>query len=1005
MNLHTSALATTYIGRERELALLGTLLDAVVEGGSVALVYGEAGIGKTRTAEELARAAAARGLRVLWGRCHESEGAPPFWPWVQVIRGCLREAEPERLRAELGTAAPIVAQLVPELHDLIGAQPEPPPIAPDQAQFQMFDGLARFLFAAARRQPLLIVLDDLHWADSASLLQLQFMVRELRDAPLVILATYRDDEATRGRPLARALADLARSPILLRLPLAGLTKPDIARLVATVTGKQPPEPLVDLVTRETEGNPFFASEILRLLSADGRLDAWGGTPTGAIRWTIPHTVRDAIGRRLELLSDACIATLATASVLGQEFQLRPLQAVVAVLPDARLSAEDVLDALEEAETRGIIEAVPASAGWYRFAHALIRNILYEDLPSTRRMRLHRLAGEALERLYGGGAGAQLAELASHFVRAAPARDAGKAARYERWAGDHALTIYAYEEAAEHFASALHVLDLAGNDVEELAEESTPSARCDLLLSLGNARRMAGDVAIARETFLRAAALAQRDKARFVRAVQGIAADIPQRHSGDPELARLLGEALAMLEQGDSRERAMLLIRLAIELWHLPEVERSLELGTAGAAMARRLADAEATAYALRFEVLSGALDPERRLARSEELVQLARAEQNLALELSGHGWCAICLLELGDAAGAEAAIEAYAALAERLRQPVHLAQVAALRSTTACMSGRFSEAEAAAEAGFALAQRAGRADARTTHAGLLLILRILQGRLEGLQEVLQGFAAEYPSMAVWRCGLAYLYAELELEAEARVTLEAVAADGFETIPQDNLWLTSLTSLAECCAFLADAERAIQLYDLLLPYARCNVVISGGAGCTGSVARCLGLLATTLQRWEDAERHFEAALAMNARLGALPWLAVAQCNYAAMLLARGAPGDRERAAALLAQAAATAVKLDMASLTRRCEALSAVLQAAAPAAAAAGRGRAEYPDGLSEREAEVLKLLAAGLSNKEIADRLVLSPRTVETHIQRTYAKIGVRGRSEAVAYAIRHGLV
>lgn len=1006
-NPATQPQPSTFVGRDQERAALLARLDAIGSGGGVVLLLGEPGIGKTRTAEELGYRAVERGVRVLWGRCYEGEGAPPFWPWIQVVRGYLRDADPARLSAELGGAAPVVAQLVPDLHQLLGPQPPPPALDPEPARFQLLDGITRFLFAMARQQPALVVLDDLHWADSATLLQLQFMARELASVPLLVLGTYRDVEVVRGGPLARALADLARLPAVTRLPLGGLSAAELAALLAAATGRTPPATLVTELLRETEGNPFFACEIVRLLSADGQFDAWVNASSRAVRLAIPHTVRDAIGRRLDLLSNESVAILTIAAVLGREFQLRALEAVAvaAAPPDAPQDADAVLDALEEAEARAIVAATPANPGWYRFSHALIRDTLYEALPTTRRIRLHRLAGEALERLYGRVSGTQLAELASHFVRAAPARDAAKAVRYERWAGDHAATVYAYAEAAQHYASALHILDLAGEDSEEMRAEGSPLARCDLLLSLGNAQRMAGDAEAGRDSLLRAVALARQlnDSERLCRGVRGIAGDVPQRRAGDPLVAGLLDEALRRLGDEESHERAMLLIRLATELYYLPQLERSLELGAAAAALAQRLGDAEAYGYVLRFQALAGAIDPEERLARGRELVQLARAAQHQTLEMSGHGWVAIGLLEHGDAAGCDAALAEYASLVEQTHHPSHQVQVLMLRATRAAMAGRFAEAEALAGEGARLAARAGRGDAESAYTSQLFILRLLQGQLDGLKAPIDEFIAREPGVPAWRCGAASLYTELELREEARAIFESLAVPGFEALPRDGSWLPALAALAECCAFLDDGARAAQLYALLLPFERYTIVGSGGAGCIGSVARTLGRLAWTMRRRDDAERHFEAALAMNARVGAVPWLALTRYNYAAMLLARGRAGDRERAGALLAPALATAEELGMATLARRGAALAEQLRSAAAPQTAAPE-RPALPDGLSEREVQVLRLIAAGLSNREIADNLVLSVRTVETHLNRAYAKIGARGRGDAIAYVFRNGL-
>ena len=272
MNPRPVAPATPFVGREPELATLSERLAAASAGhGSMVVLAGEPGIGKTRLAEEVAAQARAHGARALWGRCWEGEGAPAFWPWVQVIRAYLRGHEPEALRAELGPGGADIATLVPELRALLPEAPAPPALDPAQARFRLFDSITAFLAQAATAQPLVLILDDLHWADIPSLLLLEFLARDVADAHVLVVGSYRDVEVARGHPLMRTLANLARSPHVARLTLAGLTAPEVARAIAEVSGTPPPERLVTALVGETEGNPLFVTEMVRLLEADGRL--------------------------------------------------------------------------------------------------------------------------------------------------------------------------------------------------------------------------------------------------------------------------------------------------------------------------------------------------------------------------------------------------------------------------------------------------------------------------------------------------------------------------------------------------------------------------------------------------------------------------------------------------------------------------------------------------------------------------------------------------------------
>ncbi len=247
-----------FVGRDAEVAKLRSGLDAALAGrGRILLLVGEPGIGKTRTSEELVTYARMRGAQVLWGRCYEGEGAPPYWPWVQVIRAYVHDCDPQTLASEMGPGAADIAAVVSEVRARLPGLAEPSRLEPDQARFRLFDGVASFLRSAARRQPLVLVLDDLHWADKASLLLLQFLARELGTDRLLLLGTYRDVELRRQHPLAEALAELARNPLCERILLRGLVRNDVARFIEATAGNVPADALVEAVFRETEGHPFF----------------------------------------------------------------------------------------------------------------------------------------------------------------------------------------------------------------------------------------------------------------------------------------------------------------------------------------------------------------------------------------------------------------------------------------------------------------------------------------------------------------------------------------------------------------------------------------------------------------------------------------------------------------------------------------------------------------------------------------------------------------------------
>src|SRR5215471_9550039 len=449
------------VGRDGELGeLLAGLDDAACGSGRLFLLAGDPGIGKSRLAYEAAARARDRGFKVAWGRCWEAGGAPVYWPWVQSLRACVRSLDGEELRSYLGTGAPFVAQIVAEVAESLPDVGPPPPMAAEGGRFRLFEAVARFLRNAADRQPLMLILDDLHAADAPSVLLLRFVARELGDARVLVLGAYRDIEVDRGHPLAAAVAELLREPAARHLRLPGLTEAGVARLIQETAGVRAGDSVVAAVHRYTEGNPLFVGEVVRLLAAEGRLDRIGD-PAG-LRLAIPEGIREVIGRRVARLPEECGRLLGLASVFGRDFSLNALEQL------SKFSAGELLDILDEGIATGLVAAVPGGPGRLRFTHALIRDTLYEGIPAGQRLRLHQRAGEALETLYAQDLGPHLAELAHHFFEAAAGGQAGKAVGYAERAGQRAMTLLAYEEAVRLFRMALAALGPGQSPEEDRA---------------------------------------------------------------------------------------------------------------------------------------------------------------------------------------------------------------------------------------------------------------------------------------------------------------------------------------------------------------------------------------------------------------------------------------------------------------------------------------------------------------------------------------------------------
>ena len=495
--------AGVHVGRETEIDELCTAVDLAVRGrGQLVLIAGEGGIGKTRLAEQVTTYAQLRGATVLWGRCYEGSGAPPYWPWAQVIRAYAADHDRDLLATVMGIGAADIAQVVSEVRERLPTLPEPPSLSAEQARFRMFDSVTRFLAGASAQEALVVVLDDLHHADGSSLLLLEFLAQQLGESRLLVVGTYRDTEVHAEHPLARTLGQLARGTPPLRIHLRGLTRPQVARCIHMTTGVEPSAELVELVSAKSEGNPLFVTEIVRLLSSSGRLETVGRDPAPL---AIPDEVRDLIARRLAQLSEECRAVLTVGAVLGREFHVNVIGEVLSSPVD------QLLDAIDEAVAGRII--TETSPGRYRFSHVLIADTLADDLPAGRRLQLHLRLARAGESVYAQHLGPYLHQLAHHYLEAAAVGGLEKGLHYAVAAAEQAEARLAHDEAVRLYRRAIDRADPAVVSCER---------RCELLLALGDATSHAGDSDEAHSVFDQAAVLARelRSAPMFARAALG-----------------------------------------------------------------------------------------------------------------------------------------------------------------------------------------------------------------------------------------------------------------------------------------------------------------------------------------------------------------------------------------------------------------------------------------------------------------------------------------------------
>jgi tetratricopeptide (TPR) repeat protein len=791
---------------------------------------------------------------------------------------------------------------------------------PDIARFQLFDSVTALVKHAAQLQPLMVVLDDLQVADTASLLLLQFVAGVVGDERILLVATYRDTDPALRDPLAETVADLMRSRAVSRVSLRGIAEADAPRFIEAATGVEPPAALAQAVHHETEGNPLFLMEVSRVLLDEGKLGADAGE---AARVPVPRSVRDVIERRVRPFSDESLHVLRLASVLGREFGIDALAALTA-LPESA-----VLELLQRPMEEQILVELPDNRTRMRFGHVIIRECLYEGIPRAQRREFHRKALATLETSYGGHSQPHLSELAHHAYEGAIAGDEDKVIAYAQRAGDQALSLLAYEEAARLYRLALDSIDQSPN--------GDPTRRCEILLGLGDALTRAGDEAAAKSIFLLAAACARAidRNDHLARAALGYAARHAWgRAAGDKQLIPLLESGVDAVGEHDSVLRARLLARLAGALRDRLQREPRETYAQEAVAVARRLNDPSALAYAL--DGFFGATwrpdNPlSERMAVADEIVRIGEAAGDPEIELWGHVDRTVTFIELGDLRSAGDEVRAVQGTGGELRQPELRWLGAGMAAVLALVRGQFDDAEALVETALESGQRSRPGDALPTYAGQMFQLRREQGRLDEIEDLVERAAQEYEWYPFFRCARAIIDVECGRQLRARAELDALGADAFARLPFDNYWVTNMSLLGEVAHLLGDVDAAAAIYEQLVPYSSRNAY-APPEGCTGSVSRVLGLLARTLARPDDAARHFEDALTQNERMGARPWVARTQYAFGSMLGDSDDAAQRARGNALLRDAMRTCNELNMPALREKVAAELAPASATAPAKA-------------------------------------------------------------------------
>ena len=877
-----------FVGRRHIIDRLSQRYElAAGAGAQFVLLCGEPGVGKTRIVSEFARHAYADRATVLYGRSN-SESVVSYQPFIAAIQQYLAHRHDDALAQRLDLELCELGRFIPGLGARGATLANPVAVAPEARRYRLFDAVTSLLAFISEQEPIVLILDDLHWADASTALLLRHVVQQLQDVRLLVLGTLRDVESCRSDDLVQLLARMRPQHSFKRISVEGFDADETAELVAAYNTGDASTGFVRRLRHATAGNPLFIRETLKSLA---EIDCSGAGGTGSERALslvgVPEGAKEMIAQRILRLSDLTQQALAHASVIGTEFQLGVLEILMSQ------PADEIITALEEAEQAGLVRESHEQIDRFAFTHALVRDALCEQQSASRRVRLHRRIGEALEQA-GRSTPVSAAELAHHFFVSRNVDGGAMALRYCMQAGAAAARVLAHEDALEHYRNALVALDLHAH--------ADDRRRCEILLAIGAVEIRQGEPA-ARATFQAAAELARRQGRhdQLGHAALGFARRYTEAGIVDRPAIALLEEALEQLSETDGALRAQLMARLADALQFAPDRARADPLSRSALDMARQIGDTHALVAVLRSRhtALLHISHLGERLRLSDETLALADDVGERELKAVALHWRIYDLLEASDVTAARREHLALTDLATQLRQPLYHHFARGWEVVWAQMEGRGPDSERLAREAFELGKQAQARDAETVYAIQLIALRRRDDRLSDQVSTIETAIERHPSLIAWRAVLPLAHLAAGNQAEAVAEFERLAADGFAAVPPDMFWFTAVCVLAETCSIIADRARAAILYEMLLPYRDCNVQVTQAA-FWGSSERFLGLLAATMSRGDAAAQHFASAIAKNEASGCPMAAGVVRRDYAEMLVARGAPGDLETAAQLLTE---------------------------------------------------------------------------------------------------------
>jgi DNA-binding CsgD family transcriptional regulator len=938
-------------GREVELATLRQWRSEALAGrGRLVVLTGPPGIGKTRLAEELADGARRSGQRVLWGRAIEDRGAPPLWPWRRILQVVGGEQEQYRLAGNRDSDRARSDDLA-------------------AARFRAAAATADTITAAARAGDLLIVLEDLHWADHASLFLLRELAADLPSSRLLVLATCRD---TADDPWRATLGDLARLPGLQVMRLAPLGQAAVDQILRAAGVAVDPD-VVHFVHARSEGNPLYVATLARVLAAQ----PGGGYDTDVVARIAGSSaeVSRLVSSLSDGLDDGARDLLAAASVLGTDFD----SGLVAAVSGA---GQDGPAALSAAQVKGLVSRAPNRPDRWRFTHALVRDGIYASLRDDRRIDLHRRAAAALEPM-ARAAPERGGEVAAHLLRAASDR-AGmrQAADWAAAAAAAATSALAFEDAAGYLAMALAAAEAA---------DASDTERAKLLIELATAQYRAGQLGTSLQHAVTAADAAERARRLDLLAEAALVVRGIGHHPVAITLLGLCDRALADPDCPTGR-RARLLAQRASALAELGDLEAADTDSAAAMTQAAAAGEPAAELDAIRARV-AALTAPQYRtelLPLGTRALELAAVTGQPLAAVLAHVWRIDAAYQLANLQAVDTEIVQLAQLATSTRLPLARWHLLRQQASRAALAGQLALARDRSEAARRLAIRLQDPSGAGLSYSFAVWLAVARGDAAEIPADFFDVIAAAPPIPVVRAGLAMALFTVGRTDEARAvyeTLRQLPANAARDVRTVGVF----TQLMNLIVAFRDTDAAQTYYDLLSPYgAEAEVIGTGLMVVFGSLHWPLGRMADLLGRTEQALDHFALAITLNTRLGARPLVVLTRLDWAAALRSRGAAGDLAQARELARQAAVEARRLDLPGPADRAEGLARELEQAI----AAG-------DPLTRREREISGLVADGLTNRAIADRLVLSERTVEGHIRSILAKLQLTNRTELAAWALR----